>query len=117
MMQFKEIPQRTAILLSALMILIGGGLLLWLLLNLPRTTPGNARTVMASAHTPNATAPNASDENQVTDTFSTTSSTHPAATSALVLGLAPGLPSELTQAISTSALAQTNLLTVSLGAA
>ncbi len=117
MIQFKQIPQRTAILLSALMILLGGGLLLWLLLNLPRATDGAARSVLASAQTPSAAVTSATDEGQATGALSTTVASQAVITAPLVLGLAPGLPSELAQLANATAFSQTNLLTVSLPAA
>ena len=117
MIQFKHIPQRTAILLSALMFLLGGGLLLWLLLNLPRTTDGTARSVLASAQTPGAVVAGATDASPATATLSTTVASQSVITQPLVIGLAPGLPSELVQLVSTATLSQTTVLTLSLPAA
>lgn len=111
MNQFKQIPHRITFLLSALMILIGGTLLLWLLLNLPpspasdtnvakaleNTAPGDV--LSATTALPLSAAPSLSD---------TAAAPLPAR---LVLGFAPGLPGALTELAVSQPLSQSAIVT------
>jgi poly-gamma-glutamate synthesis protein (capsule biosynthesis protein) len=51
MIQLKQIPNRIALLISAVMIAFGGGLLLWLLFNLPPSSVGEPSVALAVGQT------------------------------------------------------------------
>lgn len=122
MMQFKQIPHQIAMLLSALMILLGGGLLFWLLFHLPGATAGDSAVALAvskaalgstaqSATT--ATDPTSNGEQTPTEPVTATATT----VAPLVLGLADGLPMELRELAHSPALSTTTILTGPLDAA
>ena len=121
MMQFKPIPHRIAILLSAFMIVMGGGLLFWLLFHLPGATTnepavalGVGKAALGSAdHSAAALAAPASGE-QTTDQAAAAETATPMP---IVLGLADGLPSALAALANAPALSTTTILTASLDAA
>jgi len=115
MMQLKQISQRTAIFLSALMILGGVGLLLWLLLNLPHATDSNTRTVLASDNAiQTADTVVTNNAAQAMTALSATVASDALTAAPVVLGLAAGLPTDLVTLASSAALSQTDLLTVAL---
>lgn len=116
MMQFKQIPHQIAMLLSALMILLGGGLLFWLLFHLPTSTPGDSAMALAvskaalgSADQNATTAPTQTTSSEQTTTAAVTATT--TATVSLVLGLADGLPVDLRELVHSPALSTTIILT------
>ncbi len=93
------------------MILIGGGLLVWLLLNLPNTD-GNTRAALASGNGVSTDATVLPDgETQATTALSATVASPSVTTTTIVLGLVPGLPAELVQLANSPALSQSNVLT------
>jgi len=115
MMQLKQISPRTAIFLSALMILGGVGLLLWLLLNLPHATDSNTRTVLASDNAiQTADTVVTNNAAQAMTALSATVASDALTAAPVVLGLAAGLPTDLVTLASSAALSQTDLLTVAL---
>lgn len=103
-------------LLSALMILLGGGLLFWLLFHLPTSTPGDSAMALAvskaalgSADQNATTAPTQTTSSEQTTTAAVTATT--TATVSLVLGLADGLPVDLRELVHSPALSTTIILT------
>lgn len=120
MMQFKPIPHRIAILLSAFMIMIGGGLLFWLLFHLPGATTNDAvalavgKAALGSADhsATDALAAPVSGEQTTDQAAAETATPMP-----IVLGLADGLPTALAALANAPALSTTTILTASLDAA
>lgn len=122
MMQFKPIPHRIiAILLSTFMILMGGGLLLWLIFNPPGTTTGEAAVALAVGKAALGSADQSgtgamattTDGAQMTDQMGAVETTP----ITIVLGLADGLPPPLATLANTTALSSTTILTAPLDAA
>ena len=122
MMQFKPIPHRIAILLSAFMIVIGGGLLFWLLFNLPGATPGAKSVALAvgqatlgSAEQGASAALSVSASGE--QTIDQAAAAETATPMPIVLGLADGLPTALAALANSPALSATTILTTALDAA
>lgn len=115
MMQFKPIPHRIAILLSAFMIVMGGVLLFWLLFHLPGATTNETAVGLAvgkaALGSADHSAANASAE-QATEQATATATPMP-----LVLGLADGLPTALAELANSPALSATTIVTAALDAA
>lgn len=122
MIRLKQIPHRIAVLLSVVMIVGGVGLLLWLLLNLPRSAVGETRVARAVGD--HSSAGLVADETQAVNAetgaagaasnSSATMATQP--TPVVVLGLAEGLPTALVELVHSPALSQTRVLTASIDA-
>lgn len=117
MIQFKQIAKRYALPISAVMIMLGGGLLLWLLFNLPPADARQPAVALAvdQVDTSNTTL---SNSQATTDTRASTlpSSTTitPSVTSpalSLVLAQTDALPMALRALAATPALSQTAWLT------
>lgn len=118
MNQFKQIPHRITLLLSALMILIGGGLLFWLLLNLPPSTPSNMNVALAVGNmaTDDATASVTEPPLDAAVLLSDTVAAPPPPVK-VVLGVAPGVPNALTQLFASQPLSQSMIVTAPIDAA
>ncbi len=116
MIQFKQIPKQYVLLISAIMIVFGGGLLLWLLFNLPpagASQPAVAlavgQTALTNGRASSAQTTGASAAMTQTDTTADT----PAAITlpvSLVLAQTDALPLALQAVAASPALSQTTLL-------
>lgn len=114
MMQLKQIPQRIAVLLSAFMILLGGGLLFWLLFNLPDATASNHTVALAVGPTAAGNPQGETSSTVAANGDQSPTEAVPTATATalpLVLGLAAGLPTTLADLAHSSALSTTAIVT------
>ncbi|MCE7989214.1 MAG: hypothetical protein DYG89_49300 [Caldilinea sp. CFX5] len=91
MIQFKQIPNRIALLISAVMIVFGGGLLLWLLFNLPPSGAGKPAVALAvgqAAHTDTTVRPTQSATDALSATLPSSATITQTASSSVSLVLA-----------------------------
>lgn len=112
MIQFKQIPNRIALLVSAVMIVLGGGLLLWLLFNLPPTDASKPSVALAvgQAAITNAEAITGSLSTTLTDSAILTQSVV-STNGPLVLAQTAALPMALRAFTGTSVLSATAWIT------
>jgi len=119
MIHFKQISPRITLWLSALMILLGVGLLFWLLFHPPTVTTSERGVALAVG---DSTMDSAGDANAETATDAALTESNGQSTNAdpatvtetpipVVVGLADGLPTALVQLVSSAALSQTSVIT------
>lgn len=116
MIQFKQIPKQYALLISAVMIVFGAGLLLWLLFNLPPAGASDPAVALAVGQAaPGNAEANKPQTNTAASATLTNSTTLTQASTALpvslVLAQTDALPLAMGALATSSALSQTTWLT------
>jgi Bacterial capsule synthesis protein PGA_cap len=123
MIYFKQIPQRITFLLSTLMILLGAGLLTWLLFHLPTMATSERGVALAVGNSAldstldsaDATNAESSTDAAATESAEQSPNADPITTAEtpipVVVGLADGLPTAFVQLVSSAALSQSAVLT------
>lgn len=115
MIRFKQIPNRITLLLSAVMILLGAGLFLWLLFNLPPSGVGEPAVALAvhqaEQQNGDANASAAGPDSSSSTVDSSIANAPATAPPPIVVGLTAGLPAAVADLIASPPLSQTTVVT------